>query len=267
MTFAHPDRWANVEIVNVTFTGPVTVRRAHITFRNCVFVSRSTAVPQLNVTQYCKVSCVKCTFEAPLHSSLYTFPQAQVSVLKCLFTGVPQRLVMKELPAIQEKNDEEEHGGKAAADVLLTPALQEAFQLMQSQQPATVAVYYDGSASLSVDKCRVLCYGTGVLLRGHCSSDRSASPTVSVTKSAFHHLCNTALLVEGNARDVLVKENQVSDCAYYGLDCRSGAKEIKVTKNNFSVGAAVRLRENSSAQLLHNNFHSIPIDDNKAHRG
>ncbi|EPY27525.1 hypothetical protein STCU_05707 [Strigomonas culicis] len=260
MTFAHPSRWASVEVTNVTFDGPVVVRRAHVTFRNCCFAAAAPQEAQLTVTQYCQVVCHKCTFEAPAHSGLYVLPTATVRTSQCLFTGVSQESLADSLRA-----------GEAApqgqdGDFLLTPELAARAADAKAARPAAVGVYHDGGAVLAVEGCRFIALGTGMLVRTHSRQEAVeavGAASVTLRSNVFHHIFNTAITLDKNTRGATLAQNRVSDCGYYGLDCHAGSTDVRVDKNIFSVGALVRIRQGADVRMLNNQFHSVPIDETK----
>lgn len=293
MTFAHPDRWSHVVFSNVTFTGPVQVVRAHTKFMNCCFASPYPDRPQLMVHQYCNVECVKCTFDAPARSGLYALPASQVKVTKCLFSGIPQRqLLLLESPAeevtakpvekeaVGEDEDAEDdepkkasgqYGSTSESEMPRNPEVTRAIEEVQKERPASVGLFTDCS-KVHVEKCRFIVLGTGALFHGKYKVDatvpriRTAAKThalVSIISCFFQHAFSTGICVDKSADDILIHRNVVSDCQYYGLDLRKGSADIGVYQNKFLIGAAVRIREGVHAQLLHNDVHSIPIDDNK----
>eukprot|EP00796_Vickermania_ingenoplastis_P007333 gene7333-5167_t len=296
MTYAHPDRWSNVTISNVTFTGPVQVVRAHTKFINCRFTSPYPDRPQLMVHQYCKVECVKCTFDAPMRCGLYALPASQVTVRKCLFTGIPQlSLYLLERPeadggaggekadrdAVQEIDEDDEEpeskkGGDASGsgsedELPRTAAVAAAVEKVRAVRPRAVGVFTDCS-KVSVEKCRFLVLGTGVLFHGKYKVEKLAPRQRTVAKTQalailascrIQYAFSSGICVDKTADDVLIVRNVISDCDYYGLDLRQGTRDVSVYNNKFMIGAAVRIREGVRPQFLHNTLHSIPIDDNK----
>lgn len=196
MTFAHPNRWSHVTVTGVTFTGPVQVVRAHMKFLNCCFCSPYPNRPQFMVHQYCRVECVKCTFEEPRSSSVYALPASQITIRKCLFTGIAQRsLVEMEgmLPPLHssassipkkalekgensENEEEEREGWKTVDKPLLskggearelpnTPAVNQLIQKIQHTRNETVGIFTDCSKVL-VEASRFLLLGFGSLFHG-----------------------------------------------------------------------------------------------------
>lgn len=284
MTFAHPSRWAKVAITNMTFTGPVNVRQAHVTFTNCRFLYAGTDRPQLRVAQYCNVQCVKCTFEAISGTGAYALPASSSSFKRCLFTSALQEALLPLDAAAGaaaggagDREDEEgEEGGAAASrrgqsgDLPASPEVKKLFAATQSSRAASVGVY-EHSCSVTVDASRFVLVGTAVLLHGKHAQEpvklpaRGAAKTSAhsvVRDSHFHFLFNSAIVVDSTARDVLIQRNEISDCAYYGVDCKTGCAHVYMYQNNFSIGGRVRIRQGVQAQMLHNKLQEIPVDDN-----
>lgn len=305
MTFAHPNRWASVVFRHVTFTGPVVVRRAHVSFHDCCFASAVPDRPQLVASQYCRVSCTKCTFESPQRCGVYALPSSQVTVRKCVFSGVGQEAlwaggvagvapqaggtaadinaddVNADAAALDDDaGDSDAQAGKKNAGALSGPIVldgevKSAVQAALRQRSAAVGIQID-SAKLHVQSCCFIGLGVGVYVRGCYSvyiSNRALVPKsaqqltpdacdVVVEGNAFHHFANTAVLLDKTARLVALRRNVVSACAYYGLDCQGGSKSVMVRSNNFTADAVVRIRDGANVALLHNNFQSIPVNDN-----
>lgn len=323
MTFAHPQRWANVVIASVTFTGPVQIVRAHVTFQNCRFLGASAERPQLVVSQFCRVSCVHCTFECPLRCGVYALPTSQVAMGQCLLTGVPQvdllrleaakaatgvghsALSSSSYPAAGAAAGDEDESVELAADgsggagatyatddtPICAEELHAAMEGLRAAQATSVGVQTD-CAKVSLDQCRLLCLGTGVLFRGSDPASNAGSSGklaggkgmslaarakasgggktaagatlyyMSLTRSVLHHFFSTAVLVDSSARDILLRGNTVSDCAYYGLDCRAGAREVGVYENRFATASTVRVRAGVKPHFLHNALREVPVDDN-----
>lgn len=296
MTYAHPYRWSNVAISNVTFTGPVQVVRAHTKFINCRFTSPYPDRPQLMIHQYCNVECVHCTFDAPARSGLYALPASQVTVRKCLFTGIPQ-LELYHLehppadeeasageakePAMKDLEDEDDdlepkkgggEGSKGDSDELpRTADVVAKIEKVKSARSRAVGVFTDCSKVL-IDKCRFVVLGTGVLFHGKYKVERLAKAQRTVAKTQalvmltncrIQHAFSTGVCVDKTADDVLIVKNVISDCEYYGLDLRQGSRDISIYHNKFLIGAAIRIREGVRPQMLHNSLNSIPINDNK----
>ncbi|KPA82387.1 hypothetical protein ABB37_03465 [Leptomonas pyrrhocoris] len=307
MTFAHPDRWARVVFRHITFAGPVVVRRAHVTFQNCCFASAAVDRPQLVVSQYCRVECTKCTFEAPQRCGLYTLPSSQVTVRKCLFTGARQEVWWTaDIPALALQTagasadlSSDEAGAEAGLDddaldpdsantthnkreagglyapIVLAGDLKDAVHGACQQRSGAVGIQTD-SAKLQALSCGFVALGVGVYVRGNYSvymSHREAATKSAQQLSAeacdtvldgnaFHHFTSTAVLLDKSARLVGLRRNFVEACAYYGLDCQSGSKSVLVRNNHFTTDAVVRIREGANIAFLHNDFQSIPINDN-----
>lgn len=301
MTFAHPSRWASSTISNVTFTGPVVVRRAHVVFQNCRFAYPHASKAQLTVTQYCTVSCVKCTFDAPARCGVYVLPTAQVDVSKCLFTGVPQAAVAvlaggesHRLAGVApagnstaaatdcEDGDDLEGGSDAGADGFMhttpaaapadevpSPALAHLMHHARAAHPSSAGVHVD-SAKVSVADSRFFFLGNAAVFFGRyalgpagkgAAAAAAAAPSMAVKGCRFQHMHSTALVID--AHNMLIRGNTVSDCEYYGLDCRGAVcRNVSVQQNGFGVHAAVRIRKSAHAHLLNNQFHSIPVNDN-----
>ncbi|TPP46813.1 hypothetical protein CGC20_21065 [Leishmania donovani] len=313
MTFAHPDRWANVVFRHMTFAGPVQVHRAHVSFQNCRFVGiTNTAMlnrPLLLVSQYCRVQCTKCSFEAPQRCGIYALPSAQVGVRKCLFTGVKQDILWAAaLPGVSPQNagaaaslevdggddDSAGHGRPVsptdaaddhsadhkAAGVLSFPValggeLQEAARAALDDRSAAVGILSD-CAKLMVHGCDFLCLGVGVYVKGsytvYVSHHKAAPKTpqqltpeacdTSLDSNSFHHFANAALLLDRSSRLVSIRRSYVEGSAHYGLDCQGGASSVLVRQNYFAADATVRIREGAKVAMLHNDFQSIPLNDN-----
>ncbi|CAC9540066.1 conserved hypothetical protein [Leishmania infantum JPCM5] len=313
MTFAHPDRWANVVFRHMTFAGPVQVHRAHVSFQNCRFVGiTNTAMldrPLLLVSQYCRVQCTKCSFEAPQRCGIYALPSAQVGVRKCLFTGVKQDILWAAaLPGVSPQNagaaaslevdggddDSAGHGRTVsptdaaddhsadhkAAGVLSFPValggeLQEAARAALDDRSAAVGILSD-CAKLMVHGCDFLCLGVGVYVKGsytvYVSHHKAAPKTpqqltpeacdTSLDSNSFHHFANAALLLDRSSRLVSIRRSYVEGSAHYGLDCQGGASSVLVRQNYFAADATVRIREGAKVAMLHNDFQSIPLNDN-----
>lgn len=197
MTFAHPNLWASVTISKVTFTGPVVVRRAHVVFQNCRFTSHSATKPQLTISQYCNVQCIKCTFDAPSRCGLYALPTAQISVKKCLFTGIPhtsivslggeegRRLAGVAAHASEDGNEHPQEddngfdengedraangifgaGSSATGEPTMSVELLQASAEAHAARPLGVGIQVD-SAKITVDECHFVFLGSGVVLHG-----------------------------------------------------------------------------------------------------
>ncbi|KPI85930.1 hypothetical protein ABL78_5014 [Leptomonas seymouri] len=307
MTFAHPDRWARVVFRYVTFAGPVVVRRAHVTFQDCCFTSAVEDRPQLIVSQYCRVNCTKCTFEAPQRCGVYALPSSQVTVQKCLFTGAAQEVlwavntpglglqaggaaadvnagdVGADIGLDDDPQDTDgangmqnrKNAGGLYAPMALAGELKEAVQVAFQQRSGAVGIQMD-CAKLYAQSCGFIALGMGVYVRGSYSSymfQRAIAPKAPqqlsaeacdtvLDANAFHHFANTAVLLDKTARLVGLRRNFVEACAYYGLDCQSGSKSVLVRGNHFTSDAVARIREGASVALLHNDFKTIPIDEN-----
>ncbi|XQJ30630.1 hypothetical protein NXY56_006730 [Leishmania guyanensis] len=204
MTFAHPNRWAHVVFRHMTFAGPVEIHRAHVSFQNCRFVgSTNTDMPNrplLLISQYCRVQCTKCSFEAPQRCGVYALPSALVEVRKCLFTGVTQDVLWAaELPGVSpqsagtagpsevdgdDDDDGTVHGGPDTSTnaanapsaghkatgvlsfpVTLSGTLQEAAHAALAHRDAAVGILTD-CAKLFVHGCDFLFLGVGVYVKG-----------------------------------------------------------------------------------------------------
>ncbi|CAG9582181.1 conserved hypothetical protein [Leishmania major strain Friedlin] len=313
MTFAHPDRWANVVVRHMTFAGPVQVHRAHVSFQNCRFVGITKTTmsdrPLLLVSQYCRVQCTKCSFEAPQRCGIYALPSAQVEVRKCLFTGVTQDILWAAaLPGVSPQNagaaasldvdggdeDSAGHGrplsptdaadnhtanhktaGVLSFPVALGGELQEAARAALADRSAAVGILSD-CAKLMVHGCDFLCLGVGVYVKGsytvYVSHDKAAPKTpqqltpeacdTSLDSNSFHHFANAALLLDRSSRLVSIRRSYVEGSAHYGLDCQGGASSVLVRQNYFAADATVRIREGAKVAMLHNDFQSIPLNDN-----
>lgn len=300
MTFAHPDRWAKVVVSHMTFSGSLEIHRAHVTFRNCCFTSPDARRPQVTVAQYCRVEFIKCTFESPVVCGLYTLPTAQVKVKRCLFTGAPQSDLWESTlagvarepisaaapdenaeGAAEQSNEQPQRSAEITGeDWSLTSSLEAAKKATLQRRPESVGVHTD-AAKISVEQSVFIFLGVGLCVRGSFSrhplatklsgsSSKSGKSTVktenffvTLSSCALHHLFNTAIIVDGSARYVSLLRNRVSACSYYGFDCLSGAKHVRIWQNAFGTDAAVRVRDGASTSLLHNEFHCIPVDDNK----
>lgn len=296
MTFAHPYRWANIIVSNITFTGPVQVVRSHVKFLNCRFASPFPNRPQLLVHQYCQVECTQCTFEAPGRSGIYGLPASQVRVKQCLFTGILQLHLVRleaggdakvyETPkaaAAQHEVDEEdaaaderdglkkkELGGKSIRKAVVPEAI---VDKVKSARLQAVGVFTDSSRVL-IENCRFLLLGTGVLFHGkykvekmpprqHLRSTGKKEALATLRSCDFQHIFSSAICVDRTADDLLIHRNVVSDCGYYGIDLRQGCRDISIYQNKFLHDAPVRVRKGVQPQLLRNELHSVPIDDNR----
>ncbi|KAL7696101.1 hypothetical protein NQL31_005929 [Lotmaria passim] len=311
MTFAHPDRWPHVFFRHVTFAGPVVVSRAHVTFQNCCFTATLAERPQLLVSQYCRVGCIKCTFEAPQRCGVYALPSAQVTVRKCLFTGAAQTAwwaasvpglslqaggVVADINANEVGGEAAPEDGEAAAPdaadggsaipgkngtgglaspIALAGEVKDIVDNALQKRSAAVGIQTD-SAKLHAQACGFVALGIGVYVRGsysvylsHCTVTMKSAQQLTadacdvvMEANAFHHFANTAILLDKTARLVGLWRNFVEACAYYGLDCHGGSKSVLVRGNLFSANAVVRIREGASVTLFHNDFQSIPLNDN-----
>lgn len=195
MTFAHPNRWSHVTVTGVMFTGPVQVVRTHMKFLNCCFSSPYPNRPQLMIHQYCRVECVRCTFEEPRSSGVYGLPASQITIRKCLFTGIPQRRLVeiegllptlsnalnpskKEVEKPENSENEEEDGGGEADEKAIeakgrgesrelprTAVVDQLTKKVQGSRSETVGVFTDCS-KVRVEDSRFLLLGFGSLFHG-----------------------------------------------------------------------------------------------------
>lgn len=294
MTFAHPDKWSSVVVSNVTFTGPVVVTRTHVQFLNCRFVSSHLTKPQLTISQYCRVTCTKCSFDAPTFCGLYALPAAQISAKKCLFSGIPQEELFRlesvhnaaaaqssaDDVQLQDDGEEEEYQENEAAtngvnsavtgEVTLSPQLEARYEEVRASAPSAVGIYGD-CAKVMVDTCRFLFLGTGVRLQGRYNfaphvevkkRQAKSSAPMTILNSYMFYVFSTAISLD--ARDVLLRKNQIADCGYYALDCRSSrCGDVSVYHNLFGIQAQVRIRAGAQVQLMHNTIQSLTMNDNK----
>ncbi|CCW60702.1 unnamed protein product [Phytomonas sp. EM1] len=298
-TFSHPDRWAQITISGLTFMGSIRVSRAHVTFLNCRFMSPldkgDNDEPQLSVFPYSVVRLTKCTFETPTSCGLYAFPCSQVLVKKCLFSGLPhQELALNEYkdrigdtrdpPNIDnaevsssKSNDEfinkfssKANGDPESSEQPLSEELTDRYNALRERNESLVGVQVD-SARVSIKSCRFICLGTGVLFCGRCVLselpplsfvvNEFKSPTaMTMTNSQLHHMYGTAVVIE--AFDVLLKDNEIHDCEYYGLDCYAKCVNVSVLRNRFGIRGTVRIRKGIRIKLLNNTLHETLMDDN-----
>jgi hypothetical protein len=231
MTFAHPDRWANVVFRHITFAGPVVVRRAHVTFQNCCFTSAVQDRPQLVVSQYCRVKCIKCTFEAPVRCGIYALPSSQVTVRKCLFTGVMQAMLWAadvagvglqaggtatdinadDVGAADVGVDDDAHnvdsadgtqlsgkgGGGFASPMVLGGEMKEAVQRALHQHGSAVGIQTD-NAKLHAQSCVFVALGVGTYVCGSYTAYMLRRPVAAKsTQQLASDACD--VVVEGNA--------------------------------------------------------------------
>lgn len=162
-----------------------------------------------------------------------------------------------------------------AFPVVISGDLKDAAQSALADRSAAVGVQTD-SAKLLLHSCDFICLGVGVYVKGsytgyitrHKVAPKSAQQLApeacdtSLDGNSFHHFANAALLLDRSARLVSIRHSFVEACAYYGLDCQGGASSVLVRQNFFATDAAVRIREGATVALMHNDFQSIPRNDN-----
>ncbi|KAG5468349.1 hypothetical protein LSCM1_02329 [Leishmania martiniquensis] len=165
--------------------------------------------------------------------------------------------------------------GVLAFPLVISAGLQEAASAALAKRGAAVGILTD-CAKLLVHGCNFLLLGVGVYIKGsytaYLSGHKVAAKTTqqltaeacdtSLEGNSFHHFANAALLLDRSARLVSVRGNYVEGSAHYGLDCQSGVKSVLVRQNYFATDATVRIREGANVAMLHNDFQSIPLNDN-----
>ncbi|ORC93703.1 uncharacterized protein TM35_000015800 [Trypanosoma theileri] len=226
MQFAHPDRWSHVVFANMTFEGTVIVSHAHVTFQNCCFAANSPDSTQLLVAQYCKVECVRCTFERPRKCALYGFPMAELKLQKCLFTG-----------SMQTFSNENENVDSA-----------------REKRPDAVGLHTD-KCKVQLEGCRFKDLGTGIIFRGTFPTGNSENPVMVVKKCEVKNIFGTGVVLD-NVRKVEIVHCKFEDCGYYALDCVKG-QSIHVFQNAFS--SEVRVQSKAQVRFLHNKTATVPL--------
>ncbi|CCW66489.1 unnamed protein product [Phytomonas sp. Hart1] len=297
-TFSHPDRWAHITITGLTFTGKIRVSRAHVTFQNCRFMGQlsreDTDEPQLSVYPYSVVHLTKCTFEMPSNCGLYAFPFSQVSLKKCLFSGLSQQELasveykdrlgntkdlqnLDNVEASSSKSNEKikNFTGNLSRDIEtaeqpLSEELVIKYNALRKSNALLVGVQVD-SARISIEDCRFIFLGIGVLFCGRCvfsefpqlpsiGDEFKSHAAMTMKNSQLHHMYGTAVVIA--AFDVLLKNNKIHDCEYYGVDCYAKFFNVSVLRNYFGIYAVVRIRKGMRIKLLNNTLHEPLVDDN-----
>lgn len=246
--FAMPHRWPSVSMSNMAFAGRVTVRGAHVTFNNCHFMSSPGGSDKnlVEITQYARVSFTACTFAAPPKAALYCYPQSEVAVVDCGFSGT----------------------GFPTAD--------SAPQTTSSSAVGAQTVGISAeSAKLTVKECSFERLAYGIILRGRFAGGSTATPQPSSSDGAegnapakaefssmilacsLSNMYVTGLLLE-KATGVLVKKSTVSSCGYYAVQCVHGGSRQQLLFNTFN--SQVRIAKGCRV-FLHSNKLTVPLQD------